>query len=291
MRSAEKLEMEKGNSWTTVIRPETSVFNFPLRELWEYRDLLILFVRRDFVTFYKQTILGPLWFIVQPVFTTLVYILVFGRLANIGTDGIPQPIFFLAGITAWTYFAECMTKTSTVFKDNAQMFGKVYFPRLVVPLSIVISNLIRFGVQLLLFLSVLGYYLFQGSAIQVQWSIIYILPLVVAIMALLGLGLGLIITALTTKYRDLTFLVTFGVQLMMYATTVVYPLSAAPPKWKNLLQLHPMTGVLEAFRYGFTGQGEFNLESMSYSVLVTIITLLTGILIFNKTERSFIDTI
>ncbi|MBL7873756.1 MAG: ABC transporter permease [Cyclobacteriaceae bacterium] len=278
-------------TWTTILKPKTSLLSVPVRELWNYRDLLILFVRRDFVSFYKQTILGPLWFFIQPVFTTLVFMFVFGNLAGISTDGLPQPLFYLAGITAWNYFADCLTKTSTVFKDNVAIFGKVYFPRLITPLSIVVSNLVRFGVQLLLFFVVMAYYGWQGAAFQVQWQVIFVFPVVVLLMALMGFGLGLMITALTTKYRDLSFLLTFGVQLLMYGTTVIYPLSAAPASIKTIIQLHPMTGLIEAFRYSFLGRGEFTSASLGYSMVFTLVVTVLGVLVFNKTERSFIDTI
>lgn len=205
------------------IEPQSSLFDLKLKDTWAYRDLLWLLVRRDFVSFYKQTILGPLWFFIQPLLTTIIFTFVFGNLAGISTDGLPQPLFYMAGITAWNYFSECLTKTSTVFKDNANIFGKVYFPRLIMPLSIVMSNLVRFGVQFLLFLMVMGYYYFIAKEdFSITWAI-SLFPLVVILMALLGLGLGMLISAMTTKYRDLAFLVTFGVQLLMYATTVIYP--------------------------------------------------------------------
>ncbi len=278
------------NEWDLTIEPQSSLFKLNLNDVWKYRDLLWLFVKRDFVSFYKQTILGPLWFFIQPLFTTIIFTFIFGNLAGISTDGLPQPLFYMAGITAWNYFADCLTKTSTVFKDNANIFGKVYFPRLIMPLSIVASNLVRFLVQLLLFVIMIGYYAIQGANFHFTWAIA-LFPFLVLLMALLGLGLGLIITALTTKYRDLAFLITFGVQLMMYATTVIYPLSAAPVKYKHLIELNPMTGIIEAFRYGFLGQGELTLHSLGYSALVTFISLVLGVVIFNKTEKTFVDTI
>jgi lipopolysaccharide transport system permease protein len=279
--------------WDLVIEPQTSLFELNLQDVWRYRDLLWLLVKRDFVSFYKQTILGPLWFFIQPLFTTIIFTFIFGNLAGLSTDGLPQPLFYMAGITAWNYFADCLTKTSTVFRDNANIFGKVYFPRLIMPLSIVVSNLVRFGVQMLLFFVMIGYYLFQNEMGSLFHPNIYILlfPVLVLLMALLGLGLGLIITALTTKYRDLAFLITFGVQLMMYATTVIYPLSAAPAKYKWLIELNPMTGIIEAFRFGFLGQGEFTVRTFGYSVIFTLISLVLGVLIFNKTEKTFVDTV
>jgi len=278
------------NEWDLVIQGRSALFDLKLKDIWNYRDLLMLFVKRDIVSFYKQTVLGPLWFFIQPLFTTLVYIFVFGSLAVISTDGLPQSLFYLAGIITWNYFADCLTKTSTIFRDNANLFGKVYFPRLILPLSIIGGNLIRFGIQMLLFLFLTYYYSLQGIDIKLSWAIL-IFPILVLMMALLGLGLGLIITAMTTKYRDLSFLVVFGVQLMMYTTTVIYPLSAAPVEFKKFISLNPMTGIIEAFRYSFLGKGEFTSCSIGYSGLVTLLVLFLGVLIFNKTEKTFVDTI
>lgn len=275
------------------IEPQNSLLDLKLKDTWAYRDLLWLLVRRDFVSFYKQTILGPLWFFIQPLLTTLIFTFVFGNLAGISTDGLPQPLFYMAGITAWNYFADCLTKTSTVFKDNANIFGKVYFPRLIMPLSIVVSNLVRFGVQFILFLIVMAYYYFKGADFSITWAIA-LFPAVVLLMALLGLGLGMIISAMTTKYRDLAFLVTFGVQLLMYATTVIYPLSTAKanyPDYAWLIEYNPMTPLIETFRYGFLGQGTFSWFSFAYTSLITIVILLFGIVIFNKVEKNFVDTV
>jgi lipopolysaccharide transport system permease protein len=273
-----------------VVEPHGNILDLKLRDVWQYRDLLWLLVRRDFVSFYKQTVLGPLWFFIQPLFTTITYTFIFGNLAGISTEGIPKPLFYMAGITAWNYFSDCLNKTSTVFKDNSAVFGKVYFPRLIMPLSIVISNLIRFGVQMLMFLILMGIYAAKGSSFGMN-AYALLFPLLVVQMALLGLGLGMIISALTTKYRDLVFLVTFGVQLLMYATTVVYPLSAAPEKYKWLIGLNPMTPIIEAFRYGFLGEGTFTWLTLGTSALVTVLITMTGIVIFNKVERTFIDTV
>jgi lipopolysaccharide transport system permease protein len=276
--------------WDLVIQGKSSLFDLKLKDIWSYRDLLVMFVKRDIVSFYKQTVLGPLWFFIQPLFTTIVYTFVFGSLAVISTEGLPQSLFYLAGIITWNYFADCLTKTSTVFRDNANLFGKVYFPRLILPLSIVGGNLIRFGIQMLLFLSLIGYYSLQGIDLTPSWALL-MFPILVLMMALLGLGLGLIITAMTTKYRDLSFLVVFGVQLMMYTTTVIYPLSAAPEGFKEFIALNPMTGIIEAFRYSFLGKGEFTIGSIGYSGLVTLLVLFIGVLIFNKTEKTFVDTV
>jgi lipopolysaccharide transport system permease protein len=276
--------------WDLVIEPQSSLLQLNLKDVWRYRDLLWLLVKRDFVSFYKQTILGPLWFFIQPLFTTIIFTFIFGNLAGLSTDGLPQPLFYMAGITAWNYFADCLTKTSTVFRDNANIFGKVYFPRLIMPLSIVVSNLVRFGVQMLLFFMMIGYYAFTGANFHLN-AYVLLFPILVLMMALLGLGLGLIITALTTKYRDLAFLITFGVQLMMYATTVIYPLSAAPAAYKWVIELNPMTGIIESFRYGFLGEGSLTSSSFGYSVIFTLVSLILGVVIFNKTEKTFVDTV
>jgi lipopolysaccharide transport system permease protein len=286
-----KSELE---DWDLVIKGHSSLFDLNFSDLWRYRDLLVMFVKRDFVSFYKQTILGPLWFFIQPIFTTIVFSFIFGNLAGISTDGLPSYLFYLSGITSWAYFSDCLTKTSTVFRDNASIFGKVYFPRLIMPLSIVVSNLVRFGVQLLLMVCMMIYFYFfplEGTSFKVTNGL-FLFPILVLLMALLGLGMGLIITAMTTKYRDLTFLVTFGVQLLMYATTVIYPLSYAKEKgYAHIVELNPMTGIIEAFRYAFLGKGEFTTYSLGYSIIVTLIILFLGIVIFNKTEKNFVDTI
>ena len=280
-------ENQKSENWDLVIKGHTSLFDLKFNDLWRYRDLLLMFVKRDFVSFYKQTVLGPLWFFIQPIFTTLVFTFVFGNLAKIDADGLPHFLFYLSGITAWNYFSDCITKTSTVFRDNANIFGKVYFPRLIMPLSIIVSNLVRFGVQMIVLVGAMIYY---HNDFEMTSAVLFF-PVLVLLMALLGLGLGLIITAMTTKYRDLTFLVTFGVQLLMYGTTVIYPLSAAPEKYKHIIELNPMTGIIEAFRYCFLGKGEFNAWSIGYSALVSIVVMFLGIVIFNKTEKNFVDTI
>lgn len=279
--------------WDLEIKPQNKLLELHLADVWRYRDLLLLLVRRDFVSFYKQTILGPLWFFIQPLFTTIIFTFIFGNLAGISTDGLPQPLFYMAGITAWNYFADCLTKTSTVFKDNANIFGKVYFPRLIMPLSIVVSNLVRFGVQMLLFLMLMSYYYFTGTTFS---PTIYILlfPVLVMLMGLQGLGLGMIISAMTTKYRDLAFLVTFGVQLLMYATTVIYPLSTALekyPKYAWAIEYNPMTPIIEGFRLGFLGEGSFTWVSLGYCLMISFCLTLLGLIIFNKVEKTFVDTV
>ena len=285
----ETLEYEQ--DWDLKIKPQRSLFKLQLKDVWDYRDLLWLFVRRDFVSFYKQTILGPLWFFVQPLLTMLMFTFVFGKLGGFSTDDLPKPLFYLAGITAWNYFADCLTKTAGVFRDNSHIFGKVYFPRLIMPLSIIVSGLVRFGVQFLLFLMVMGFYAFKGSALHPTWAV-SLFPLIVILMAALGLGAGMIISALTTKYRDLAFLLTFGVQLLMYATPIIYPLSGVHnPKYKALIGLNPMTSLIETFKYGFLGKGSFSWGSLGYTLGVTFVLLIVGIVIFNKVEKNFVDTV
>ncbi|MCC8425718.1 ABC transporter permease [Mucilaginibacter sp. UR6-11] len=279
--------------WDIEISPKNNLFSLALKDVWHYRDLLILLVRRDFVAFYKQTILGPIWFFVQPIITIMMYTLVFGNLAGIPTDGIPKPLFYLAGTIIWNYFADCLTKTSTVFKDNASMLGKVYFPRLIMPLSIVLSNLIRFAVQFLLFLFLLLFFDLKGLSI-IPNAVALLFPVLVILVAAQGLGLGMIISSVTTKYRDLAFVVAFGVPLMMYATTVIYPLSAAElkyPEYSWLIRYNPITAVIETFRYGFLGKGDFSWKIISYSFLSTVIIFLTGTVIFNRVEKNFVDTV
>jgi lipopolysaccharide transport system permease protein len=277
--------------WDLRIRPNSPLFDLHLKDVWNYRDLLALLVRRDFVSFYKQTILGPVWFFLQPLLTTVMYVFIFGRLAGLSTDGLPQPLFYLTGIVAWNYFAECLTKTSSVFRDNANIFGKVYFPRLIMPLSIVVSNLVRFGVQFLLLICMLGYYaFFEGFKIEVN-TYLLLLPVMILIMAVLGLGSGMIISALTTKYRDLAFLVTFGVQLLMYATPVIYPLSTASPSVKGIIAANPMTPVLEGIRLGLLGKGDMSMASLAYALVSSLVILLTGIIVFNRVEKTFIDSV
>jgi lipopolysaccharide transport system permease protein len=282
---------QANKEWDLVIEPTRSIFSLNLKDVWRYRDLLGMFVKRDFVSFYKQTILGPLWFFIQPLFTTLIFVFIFGNLAAISTDGLPQPLFYMTGIVAWNYFADCLTKTSTVFKDNAHIFGKVYFPRLIMPLSIVVSSLVKFAVQFLLLLLVFGFYtLFRNYHPQPSIAILFI-PLLLCLMAAFSLGLGMIISSLTTKYRDLSFLVTFGVQLLMYATPVIYPLSAAPEKFKPIIQLNPIAPIIEGMRYALLGKGDVTPSSLLYTGIVTLIVLGIGTVTFNKVERTFMDTV
>jgi lipopolysaccharide transport system permease protein len=273
-----------------AITPKDKFLDLRLKDIWQYRDLLVLFVRRDFVATYKQTILGPIWFIIQPLLTTIVFTIVFGNIAKLSTDGLPPMLFYLAGVTSWNYFAECLKKSADTFTANAGIFGKVYFPRIIVPLSITITNIITFGIQLTLFLGFLAYYLFMGAPIAPNWYIC-ILPLLVLTMGLMGLGFGLYLTSMTTKYRDFKFLVAFGVQLLMYATPVIYPVSEVPEKYQWIILANPMTSIIETFRYAFLGAGNMSWSGLAYSVGFTLVLFISGLLLFNKTEKNFMDTV
>lgn len=279
--------------WDTIITNKSHLLSIDLGEVWRYRDLLAMYVRRDIVTFYKQTILGPLWFVIQPLFTTIMFMFVFGGIAGISTDGIPQAVFYLAGLVCWNYFQDCLSKCSDTFNANQAIFGKVYFPRLVVPLSIVISNLIKMAIQFALFFVVYFYYFATGIDFHPNIALLLI-PFLIVMLGCLGLGFGMIISSMTTKYRDLRFLITFGIQLWMYATPVIYPLSVMKenyPKYIWVLVANPLTAILETFKYAFTGVGEFNWIYLGYSILCTIIILLLGIVIFNRVQRNFMDVI
>jgi len=278
-------------NWTLEIKPQTSLLSVDFGELWRYRDLGYMLVKRDIVTLYKQTVLGPLWFFIQPIMTTVMYMVVFGGIAKIPTDGVPQPLFYLAGICMWQYFADCLNKTSSVFVNNAAIFGKVYFPRLVVPISNVVSNLIKFAIQFALFALVYVYYLLTGANVHLTWAVALV-PFCVALIAALALGFGIIFSSMTTKYRDLTFLLTFFVQLWMYATPVIYPLSTITnPKLKLVMMANPLTGVIEAFKYGLLGAGDFSWGMIGYSAAFALVLLALGIVVFNRVQRSFIDTV
>ena len=274
----------------SVITPRKNLFDLQLKEVWQYRDLLVLFIKRDIVVTYKQTILGPLWFIIQPLLTTFMFFIVFNRIAGISTDTVPPIVFYLAGITVWNYFSESLRLTSDTFYKNASIFGKVYFPRVVMPLSIVLSNLVKFGIQFCLFLSVYLYYFFTAASIHPNFTII-LLPFYIIIISVLGLSFGLAISALTTKYRDLTFLIQFGVQLWMYATPVIYPLSKIPAKYRSIIILNPMTSIIEAFKYSFTGAGSLSMGMLIYSSIFAIVIFLVSLAIFNRTEKTFMDTV
>lgn len=276
--------------WDLIIRPKRHLLDVNLREVWDYRDLLYMFVKRDIVTVYKQTILGPVWFFVQPIMTMLTYVVVFGNIAKISTDGIPAPLFYLSGITLWNYFSESFNKTSGTFTSNAHIFGKVYFPRLIVPLSVVISNVIKFFIQFGLFLVMWFWYLVSADAVQPNlWLLAAGYCLV--LMAGLGLGFGIIFSSLTTKYRDLTFLIQFGVQLGMYATPIIYPMSTLSEKYQRVLWWNPISHIIEAFKYGFLGSGQASIRGLTYATVFTVISLAIGVIIFNKTEQTFMDTV
>jgi len=281
---------EQIEKWDLEIHPKNSLLKLNLSEMWHHRDLVLMFVKRDFSTVYKQTILGPLWFFIQPILTTLMFSVVFGSIAKLPTDGIPQVLFYLSGITIWNYFSDCLISTSDTFIKNSNIFGKVYFPRLVVPISVVISNLMKLGVQMSLFLVVYFYYLITSDKIHPN-SILFLFPLLIVVMGIMGLGSGLIISALTTKYRDLRFLITFGVQLLMYATPVIYPLSSITSQKRWIMELNPMTAVIETFKYGFLGKGTFSVMSLVISAVVSILLLLIGVFIFNKVEKKFMDIV
>ena len=278
------------SEWDLVLRPKTGWFDLHLSDLWRYRDLTLLFVWRDFVAQYKQTILGPLWHIIQPLFTTLLFTLMFGRVAKLPTDSLPPMLFYMAGVTCWNYFAECLNRTAGTFINNASIFGKVYFPRLCVPVSIVISNIIKFGIQFTLFLCFLGYFAWRGAPVHPN-AMVLLTPVLVLIMAALGLGTGIIVSALTTRYRDLQILITFGVQLAIYATPVIYPLSMISESKRWILLLNPMTGLVETFRYAFLGAGSFEPIYLAYSAATTLVLLFVGIILFNHVERTFMDTV
>jgi lipopolysaccharide transport system permease protein len=273
-----------------AIQPQRNLLDLRLSELWKYRDLVMLFVRRDFVSVYKQTILGPLWYLIQPLLTTVIFTFIFGQVASLPTDGLPQFLFSMSGTVIWAYFAACLTKTSETFVQNANLFGKVYFPRLAVPVSILISNLITFAIQLALFMLFVLFFILRGSSVQPNLWILFV-PLLVLMMAGLGLGFGILISSLTTKYRDLRFLVTFGVQLLMYATPVIYPVSSIPERFQWVILANPMTSIVEAFRYAFLGAGTLNLGHLLYSFVFMLVAVALGALVFNRVEQTFMDTV
>lgn len=277
-------------NWSIEIKPRKKLLDIDLKGLWRYRDLYYMYVKRDIITVYKQTILGPLWFLIQPVLTTIMYMFIFGGLAGISTDGIPQPLFYMSGILLWNYFNSAFMASSSVFTLNASVFGKVYFPRLVVPLSGITSNLIKFGIQLLLFMGMYIYFYIQGASLMINWAIL-LMPVLIFMIAFHAMSWGLIVSALTTKYRDLTQLVAFGIQLFMYATPVIYPLSAAPEKYRDLIALNPLTPIFEAFKYGCMGCGTLDWGGLLYSTVFMIVTLFISIVIFSRVERNFMDTV
>lgn len=281
---------EKEEDWTLVIEPKSNLFDLQLKEVWRYRDLLQMFVTRDFIATYKQTILGPIWFFLQPLFTTITFTIVFGRIAGISTGGVPPLLFYMAGITCWNYFSSCLTATSNTFTGNAGIFGKVYFPRLITPLSLVVSNMLKLGVQLGLFLLLLVYYLIIDSNVHPNLYILLV-PYLIILMAVLALGFGMLISAMTTKYRDLKFLVGFGIQLAMYGSAVIYPIAEIPEEYKVYIMANPITTIIETFRYAFLGSASFEWFYIAYPTIFAIVVFILGLLVFNKVEKTFMDTV
>lgn len=279
--------------FSTEIKPQRRWLDVDIKGLWRYRDLYFMYIRRDIVTQYKQTILGPLWYVIQPLLTTIMYMFVFGGLAGISTDGAPQPLFYMAGIVLWGYFSQCFTVSSNVFSANASVFGKVYFPRLVVPLSGITSNLLKMLIQLLMFIAIYIYYcIFQSDSFSphLDWSLL-LFPVLILMIAMHGMSWGLIVSSLTTKYRDLQFFIQFGIQLFMYATPVIYPLSAAPEKYRDIIALNPLTPIFEAFKFSSLGCGTLNWTGLAYSAIVMFVTLFLSVIIFSRTEKNFMDTV
>lgn len=297
----DKISPNKNENWSLIIKPKNGIFELHLDDLWKYRDLIVLFVRRDFVSIYKQTILGPLWFLIQPVLTTLTFTLIFNKVAKLPTDGVPPYLFYMSGLVLWNYFAACLNKTSNTFLANAGLFGKVYFPRLIVPIADLFSNMISFGIQLSLFLAFALYYYFNGANVHPNTTILLV-PLLIIMMAGMGLGFGVIISSMTTKYRDLSFLIGFGVQLMMYATPVIYPMSLVPNKmvslgflgevsYKTLLWFNPVSSIIETFRYAMLGSGTFDVMHLLYSFIFMVVVIFWGIIIFTRVEKNFMDVV
>lgn len=285
------IDNKETESWDLVIRPRSSLFDLHLKEVWRYKDLISLFIKRDFAAQYKQTVLGPVWHLVQPILTTAIFLLLFGKIANIPTDGVQSVLFYMSGITLWNYFSASLTNTSNTFVINAPIFGKVYFPRLVIPLSVVFSNIIRLGIQFSLLLAAMVWYHFNGFPITISINWLWI-PILVLLLAGISLGLGIIISSLTTKYRDFTILITFVIQLLMYVTPIGYPMSfLSHSKYKKIIDLNPLTGIVESFRAALFGKGSFDYHGLLYSFGFMIVSLMLGLFIFSKVERSFMDTV
>ena len=288
------MQVPKSEDWLFEISATKKAINFNIKELWHYRDLLLLFVKRDIVTFYKQTILGPVWFVIQPLITSVIQFVIFSKIASIPSDGIPYFLFVLAGNILWFYFSDCLKATSETFTANQNIFGKVYFPRIIMPLKVAVSNLIKFGIQFVFFLIVLAYYVSQGAPIHITAYVLF-LPLLLLIIAFIALGAGMLISSLTVKYRDLNFVITFGISLFMYITPIVYPTSLVlekiDPKYHQLIYMNPLTGLFDFFKYAFLGSGNIDWGAILYSVIFSIVILFFGLLVFTKTEKSFIDVI
>lgn len=284
---------KEGESWDIIIEPKRRGLNLNLKEVWHYRDLLVMYVQREFVATYKQTIMGPLWFFIQPIFTTLIFMLVFSGIAQISTDGLPPALFYMSGTVLWNYFTECFGKSSSTFSANAHVFSKVYFPRLVVPISALIANMIKLGIQVMLFLAIFIFYCFNGYVVNIN---IYLLlfPILILMIAGIGFGLGIIVSSITIKYRDLNILISFAIGLLMYITPIIYPLSAIPAKYdkyKFIIELNPLSSIIETFRYGMLGTGSFSWGGLLYSLIFTVVIVLLGIITFNKVERKFVDIV
>ena len=290
MTDSQKTISRTDDEWDLIITPRKKWYDLQLRDVWRYRDLIMLFVRRDFVSRYKQTILGPTWLIIQPIMTSLVFTVIFGQIARLPTDGLPQILFYLSGTVLWHYFSNCLTGTSNTFIGNAGIFGKVYFPRLVMPISIVISNLITLAIQFFMFMAFWLFFFLRGSEVRFTWWALAF-PLLILLMAGLGLGFGIIISSLTTKYRDLTYLVGFGVSLWMYVTPVIYPVSSIPERLRWIAQVNPITPIAETFRTGFLGAGNASWAGLAYSAAFMIVVMFIGVVIFNRVEKTFIDTV
>ncbi|MCW3076609.1 MAG: transporter permease [Bacteroidetes bacterium] len=283
-------QVNSNEDWDLIVKPHSRWYDLQLKEIFRYKDLLFLFVRRDFIAVYKQTILGPIWFFIQPVITAITFTIIFGNLAKIPTDGLPQILFYMCGITLWNYFSDTLIKTSDTFASNAHIFGKVYFPRMIMPLSVIVSNLIKLGVQFLLFLVIWIYFLLRSDQVHPNIMILLV-PFLIILIGFMGLSFGIIISSLTTKYRDLKFLISFGVQLMMYASPIVYPLSIVPEKYKWIILANPVTSIIETFKYAFLGAGIFSWTYLAYSLCFTVLLFFAGLIVFNKVEKSFMDTV
>jgi len=284
--------MKQNAYWDLVIKPKNAWLDLRLSDLWSYRDLIILFIKRDFTAQYKQTVMGPLWHLIQPILTTAIFLLIFGKIANIPTDGIyPKVLFYLSGITIWNYFAACLANTSNTFVQNSAIYGKVYFPRLVIPISVIFSNLIRLGIQFVLLIVAMVWFSFRGYTIHISWNWLLI-PVLILLIAGIGLGMGIIISSLTTKYRDFTILTAFVVQLLMYVTPIGYPMSfLANSKYRKIIDLNPLTGIVESFRYVLFGKGSFDINGLMYGLVFMVVSVFIGLIVFSKVERSFMDTV
>jgi lipopolysaccharide transport system permease protein len=281
------------NDWLFEITPKNKFFSLNLKEVWQYRDLLFLFVKRDVITVYKQTVLGPLWYLIQPLFTAITFTIIFNNVAGINTGNVPPFLFNLAGITVWNYFTACLNGTSDTFKANAGIFGKVYFPRIITPLSVVISNLIKFGIQFFIFIAFYFYYYIQGKDLSLNGSVL-LFPLLILVMGILGLGLGMFISSLVTKYRDFSYLIGFGIQLLMYLSAVMYPMELIKQKLPGygwIVEYNPLAYIIETSRYMLLNVGEISILGLCYTAIITIVVFFVGLLVFNKTEKSFIDTV